>query len=260
MSLIKLTLTDEQKKANAEAFARANPEAEYKQTDDAAHAFLTVTDSGREVVKFARRFSAMSEPVLITGESGTGKELIAKILHGERQKTTFRAVNCAGITDTLFESELFGYEEGSFTGALKGGRRGMIEQAAGGTLFLDEIGDMPTSQQVKLLRVLQEREFYRVGGHVPIKAECRFIFATNKDLGVAVADGTFRADLFFRIYRLHVHIPSLAERPDDVLLIVKSLCDKYGMDFGDLPPVHTLRYREGNVRQLEGEVLRAFYR
>lgn len=259
--MIKLNLTDEQKAANAAAFAKLHPDVEYKQTAAAADSFITITPSGKEVKKLAQRFAAMKHPVLITGESGTGKELIARILHGERPYQSFRAVNCAGITDTLFESELFGYEEGSFTGALKGGRRGMIEQAQDGTLFLDEIGDMPVSQQVKLLRVLQQREFYRVGGHSPIKAECRFVFATNCDLGQSVANGTFRADLFFRIYQLHIHIPSLAERPDDVLLIIKAECDKLGMDYDDLPcAAHELRYQEGNVRQLQGEVLRAFYR
>lgn len=257
--MIKLNLTDDQRKANADLFAKANPAVEYKQTAAAADAFITITPAGEAVKRAAKRFAAETHPVLITGESGTGKELIARILHGERMSSTFRAVNCAGITDTLFESELFGYEEGAFTGALKGGRHGMVEQAAGGTLFLDEIGDMPVSQQVKLLRLLQQREFYRVGGNVPIKATCRFIFATNRDLGEAVADGTFRADLFFRIYQLHIHIPSLRERPDDALLIAKAECDKLGMDFDDLPPMCDMQFEQGNVRQLQGEILRAFY-
>lgn len=258
--MIKLNLTPEQKAANAELFAKANPTIEYKQTDASADLFITITPAGEAVKRAARRFAPMKQPVLITGESGTGKELIAKILHGERPSSAFRAVNCAGITDTLFESELFGYEDGAFTGALKGGRRGMVEQASFGTLFLDEIGDMPMSQQVKLLRLLQQREFYRVGGNTPIKAECRFIFATNRDLGAAVSNGTFRADLFFRIYQLHIHIPSLRERPDDALLIAKAECDKLGMSFDDLPPMAELNFAQGNVRQLQGEILRAFYR
>lgn len=257
--MIVLKLTPEQQKANAELFEKRNPSIQYTKTDAAANEFVTITPEGRAVVEFAKRFAHEKHPVLITGESGTGKELVARILHGERSESAFRAINCAGITDTLFESELCGYEEGAFTGALKGGRRGMIEAAEGGTLFLDEIGDMPITQQVKLLRILQQREFYRVGGHVPIKAQCRFVFATNKDLGAAIAAGTFRADLFFRIYQLHVHIPALRERLDDVRLIAQHECQQLGMSYDDLPPIEQLRFEQGNVRQLKGEILRIFY-
>lgn len=255
---LNITLTPEQREANARKFAERHPQ--FTPLDAACNDFWTQSDNGREVVKFARRFSSERHNVLITGESGTGKELVAKILHGNRDPVSFRAVNCAGIPDTLFESELFGYEPGTFTGGLREGKRGMIEAAKDGTLFLDEMGELPMSQQVKLLRVLQENEFYRVGGNNPIKANCRFVFATNRDLGKAVADGTFRADLFFRIYILHVHIPPLRERPDDVILIAQKICADLGMDLSELTPLlSSLRYDQGNVRQLRGEIIRAFY-
>ena len=163
-------------------------------------------------------------PVLITGETGTGKELVARAIHEQscRSKYPFVAVNCSGIPDTLFESELFGYEEGSFTGAKKGGKIGKIEMAQGGTLFLDEIGELPLFAQPKLLRVLQEYELERVGSNKKVHLDIRIIAATNRSLSEMVAERTFRGDLFYRINVINLKLPPLRSRRDDIMPIAAS--------------------------------------
>ncbi len=194
-------------------------------------------------------------PVLITGESGVGKELIAETLHGVENDAPFVAANCAGFPDTLFESLLFGHLKGTFTGATTD-KAGLIDAARGGTLFLDEIGELPLTQQAKLLRVLQSKRFYPLGAGEPRLAECRFIFATNRDLVDECKRGAFREDLLFRISDYHVHIPPLRDRPADVPLIVKDICQREGWtDYSHITFPASI-YTPGNVRALRQVLLR----
>src|SRR5690242_16654490 len=176
----------------------------------------------QEVFRAIGRLSQSSATVLITGESGTGKELVARALHrhSARAPKPFVAINTAAMPKDLLESELFGHERGSFTGA-QNLRRGRFEQAEGGTLFLDEIGDMPAELQTRLLRVLSDGTFYRVGGHQQIKASVRVIAATNHDLEARVRDGSFREDLYHRLNVIRLRLPALRERPEDVPLLAK---------------------------------------
>ncbi|HEV3164171.1 MAG TPA: sigma-54 dependent transcriptional regulator, partial [Isosphaeraceae bacterium] len=175
-----------------------------------------------EVYKAIGRVAAQHLPVLITGESGTGKELVARAVyqHGPRAKAPFLALNCAAIPENLLESELFGHEKGAFTGADRR-RIGKFEQVSGGTLFLDEIGDMPLALQAKILRVLQEQSFDRVGGNETIRTDVRLIAATHRDLKAWSAQGKFRADLFYRLSVFTIHLPPLRERGDDLPLLVQ---------------------------------------
>ncbi|MBI3461790.1 MAG: sigma-54-dependent Fis family transcriptional regulator [Planctomycetes bacterium] len=175
----------------------------------------------QEVYKAVGRVAPQDVTVLVRGESGTGKELVARAIyqHSARVNGPFLAVNCAAIPDALLESELFGHEKGSFTGADQR-RIGKFEQCTGGTLFLDEVGDMSPLVQSKLLRVLQQQEFERVGGNQTIKTDVRVVAATNRNLEKMVADGEFRPDLYYRLSGFAIHLPSLRERPDDLLLLV----------------------------------------
>lgn len=187
-------------------------------------AFQRLIGSSREfdhIQKMIKRVADSPTPILITGETGTGKELVARSIHEQsrRSKYPFVAINCSSIPENLFESELFGYEEGSFTGAKKGGKAGRIEMAQGGTLFLDELGEMPMSVQPKLLRVLQEYELERVGSTKKIHLDIRIVAATNRDLADMIKEGKFREDLFYRISVINIKLPPLRSRRDDIMPI-----------------------------------------
>lgn len=183
--------------------------------------------------KLAERVSTSNSSVLLIGESGTGKELFAHAIHNNsiRFSAPFVAINCASIPENLLESELYGYEDGAFTGAKKGGKMGQFEIANGGTLFLDEIGDMPLAMQSKLLRVLQEKEVQRVGGSKSIPVDVRMIAATHRDLEKMVAEGEFRQDLYYRLNVIKIEIPPLRKRKEDIQLISMSLLKKLGNRF-----------------------------
>jgi transcriptional regulator with GAF, ATPase, and Fis domain len=174
----------------------------------------------RQIHQRIAKAAPSDSTVLILGESGTGKELAARAIHmnSPRARRSFVPINATAITETLLESELFGYERGAFTGAF-GQKKGQLESADGGTVFLDEIGELAPAIQVKLLRVLQEREITRVGGTHPIKIDVRFIAATNKDLETAVKEGRFREDLYYRLNVIVLRMPALRERRDDIPLL-----------------------------------------
>ncbi len=214
----------------------------------------------QEVFRAIGRLSSSNITVLINGESGTGKELVAKALHthSPRAHKPFIAINTAAIPRDLLESELFGHEKGAFTGA-QSSRKGRFEQADGGTLFLDEIGDMPAELQTRLLRVLADGEFYRVGGHVPIKVDVRIIAATHQNLEDRVRKGDFRDDLFHRLNVIRIHIPSLKDRREDIPLLseffLKDIAQELAVEPKLIRPevydyLKTLEW-PGNVRQLE---------
>jgi two-component system nitrogen regulation response regulator GlnG len=214
----------------------------------------------QEVFRAIGRLSQSSATVLITGESGTGKELVARALHrhSARAQKSFVAINTAAMPKDLLESELFGHERGSFTGAQQQ-RRGRFEQAEGGTLFLDEIGDMPAELQTRLLRVLSDGTFYRVGGHQQIKANVRVIAATHQNLEQRVREGSFREDLYHRLNVIRLRLPSLRERAEDIPLLAKSFLAASAKQLGVEPKrlseeglAHLSRLAfPGNVRQLE---------
>ena len=220
----------------------------------------------RDLFQLLETVAATSSTVLITGETGTGKELVARAIHhnSPRRANRFVAINCSAIPETLLEAELFGHVRGAFTGAV-GTRQGRLEQAHKGTLFLDEVGTMSGALQAKLLRVLQEREFERVGDSHTIKIDVRVIAATHSDLMKMVADGTFREDLFYRLNVIPVQLPPLRERREDIPLLVQHFLQKLGPDSGR--PNVTISQEAlrrlmaypwpGNVRQLENAVERA---
>lgn len=216
--------------------------------------------SMQEVFRAIGRLSQSHATVLINGESGTGKELVARALHrhSPRKSSPFIAINTAAIPRDLLESELFGHEKGSFTGAAAQ-RRGRFEQAEGGTLFLDEIGDMPPELQTRLLRVLSDGHFYRVGGQHPVKANVRVITATHQNLEIRVKDGLFREDLFHRLNVIRLRLPSLRERREDIPLLARHFLAKSAQELGVEPKrlsESAVKYLAGldfpgNVRQLE---------
>jgi two-component system NtrC family response regulator len=220
----------------------------------------------RQVYELVDKVAATRATVLLTGESGTGKELIARAIHARspRAEEPFVAVNCMALTETLLESELFGHEKGAFTGAASR-RKGRFEGAHGGTLFLDEVGEMGPALQVKLLRVLQERTFERVGGNQPVKVDVRIVAATNRDLGQAVEAGEFREDLFYRLNVVRVDLPPLSQRKDDLPALVAHFVKKYAAEVGRAAPQVSQEAMQviyqhpwpGNVRELENAIERA---
>jgi formate hydrogenlyase transcriptional activator len=220
----------------------------------------------RQVLAQVSKVAPTDSTVLILGETGTGKELIARAIHNLSKRSTraFIRVNCAAISPELVASELFGHEKGSFTGAFQR-RLGRFESADGGTIFLDEVGDLPPETQAVLLRVLQEREFERVGGSQTIPVDVRVLAATNKDLSTAVAEGTFREDLFYRLNVFPIRIPALRERVDDISLLVEYLIDRYaqtaGKKFRNINKATLAMFQTydwpGNVRELQNVIERA---
>ncbi|NNJ24814.1 sigma-54-dependent transcriptional regulator [Alienimonas chondri] len=229
--------------------------------------FIGRTESAVQVYKSIGLVAAQDVTVLVRGESGTGKELVARAIyhHGKRQDKPFMAINCAAIPDALLESELFGHEKGAFTGADRQ-RIGKFEQCSGGTIFLDEIGDTTLPMQAKMLRLLQEQRFERVGGNVTIKTDVRVIAATNRPLEAMVDSGEFRGDLFFRLNEFSIDIPPLRERGDDVLLLVEFFLSRFKRELGQtelegIAPeaVTYLRHYAwpGNVRELQSVLRKA---
>jgi two-component system NtrC family response regulator len=222
----------------------------------------------REVFRTIEKVAPASATVLIDGENGTGKELVAKAIHfnGPRREKPFVAVNCSALAETLLESELFGHEKGAFTGAVAM-RKGRFEIADTGTLFLDEIGELSQNLQVKLLRILQERTFERVGGMRPVTVDVRIIAATNKQLKKEVAAGRFREDLYYRLNVLHIPLPPLRDRREDIRLLVDFFIRKYAEERGSEVPISGVNHDvarmlydyswPGNVRELENVIERA---
>jgi PAS domain S-box-containing protein len=217
------------------------------------------------IVAMCHRVSAVDSTVLLLGESGVGKEMLARLVHqsSPRSDKPFVAIDCGAIPKDLLESELFGYVSGSFTGASKGGKAGLFEQGNGGTVFLDEIGDLSLDLQVKLLRVLQERQIRRIGGTTPIELNVRFIAATNKQLQQLVQTGDFREDLYYRLHVIPITIPPLRDRQEDIHILINHFVDLYNNLYGlkkyfhfDTITLLTKYTWPGNVRELQNLVER----
>ncbi|NPA49973.1 MAG: GAF domain-containing protein [Thermodesulfobacteria bacterium] len=228
--------------------------------------FIALSSRMQEVLEMIERVAPSSATVLLRGESGTGKSLIAKLIHfnSPRANGPFITVACTALPENLIESELFGYEKGAFTGALSR-KRGLFEEANGGTIFLDEIGDLPLPLQAKLLHVIQEKEFYRVGSTRPIKVDVRIITATNRNLEELVEKGLFREDLYYRLNVFPIYVPPLRERSTDIIPLAEFFLEKYSREHGkeikrlSSPAIDLLvQYHwPGNVRELENVIERA---
>ncbi|MGA2228746.1 MAG: sigma 54-interacting transcriptional regulator [Syntrophobacteraceae bacterium] len=245
-------------------------EKELTQLRGSRYTMASIMGSGQAISAAkleALRASRTDSTVLVFGETGTGKELFAHAIHAASQRRSgpFIKLNCAAVPSELLESELFGYEEGAFTGAKRGGKPGKFEMAQGGTLFLDEIGDMPSAMQVKLLRVLQEREVERVGGTITRSVDIRIIAATGKSLEDLVNEGSFRADLYYRINVIPIRIPSLRERREDIIAIADSFLARLSNDTGEMKRTISPELQEvfksyiwrGNIRELQNVLERA---
>jgi Nif-specific regulatory protein len=255
---------------NAKLYGRVRDEnkdlSDLKETLAIKHDIIGKSRKMEEVYEVIKKVSKSKASVLLRGDSGTGKELVARAIHrnSPRKEGPFVAVSCAALSENLLESELFGHEKGAFTGAISR-KPGKFELADGGTVFLDEVGDISPSLQIKLLRVLQEREFERVGGTKTIKVDVRIIAATNKNLERAIEEGAFRDDLYYRLNVVPIHLPPLRERKDDILLLVDHFLRKYSKEMGKnvmrITPEATdmlLSYDwPGNVRELENVIERA---
>ncbi|MEW6408685.1 MAG: sigma-54 dependent transcriptional regulator [Nitrospirota bacterium] len=226
---------------------------------------ITQDANMQRILETSRQIAPTDCNIVLTGESGTGKELLAKYIHfnSKRAEGPFFAINCGAFTEELLSNELFGHEKGAFTGATAM-KKGLIEMASGGTLFLDEIIEMPPSMQVKLLRVIQEKEVLRVGGTEPVKVDVRFIAATNRDIQDAIKNGSFRQDLYFRLNVVSLHIPPLSERRDDIPLLSYYFLKKYAVFMKkDITEISQdvmailMNYDfPGNVRELENIIER----
>ncbi|MGH7965111.1 MAG: sigma-54 interaction domain-containing protein, partial [Candidatus Binatia bacterium] len=227
---------------------------------------IASSEKMHKVLSQVMQIAATDSTVSLYGESGTGKELIAKAIHmaSNRASGPFVAINCGAIPETLLENELFGHTKGAYTGADRT-KKGLLQQADGGTLFLDEISELPSTLQVKFLRVLQEREFYPLGAEQPSKVDIRLVAATNQDLGKAVAEGKFREDLYYRIHVIPIFLPPLRERTEDIPLLayhfVQSFSREMNKEVRDFSPEALRRLMQygwpGNVRELANVVERA---
>ena len=256
------------KKVIREALNSRKPSAEERSSREILHFGLLMGESPQmhKVYDLIRRVASTPSNILLTGESGTGKELIARAIHQEsdRKDGPFVAVNCGGMPENLMESELFGYKKGAFTGATST-KPGLVEAAKGGTLFLDEIGELSTPLQVKLLRLIQEKTYKMVGGTEDIKADVRFISATNQDLEQKIIKGSFREDLYYRLNVIHIRIPPLRERTGDIPLLAQYFLEKYSRQFGkEIRKISTYALDilkgynfPGNVRELENIIERS---
>jgi PAS domain S-box-containing protein len=260
--------TDIEERKQAEERLRSENVALREEIDKASmfEEIIGTSHALKSVLSRISKVAPTDSTVLIAGETGTGKELVARAIHrrSDRASRAFVSVNCAAIPRDLIASELFGHEKGSFTGATQQ-RLGRFELANGGTLFLDEVGELPAETQIALLRVLQEHEFERVGGTRPIRADVRVIAATNRDLQAAISAGSFRSDLFYRLYVFPIEIPALRERKEDIRLLVEYFIDRYARKAGKnitSTDKNTLRLLEsyswpGNIRELQNVIERS---
>jgi len=234
----------------------------YSNTPEAVN-IIASSDTMKALIEQGKKMARSNIFVLIQGESGTGKELFARLIHqhSSRHNKSFVAINCAAIPESLLESELFGYEKGAFTGAYSS-KKGKLEIASGGTLLLDEIGDMPLSLQPKLLRALQENEFYRLGGTKPIKVDLRILSITNKNIGELIKSEKFRKDLYFRLVHRTILLPPLRERPEDISILINYFTNLFCKQCKKTINGYSLKafqilqnyYWIGNIRQLENEI------
>nr|WP_288690584.1 sigma 54-interacting transcriptional regulator [uncultured Anaerotignum sp.] len=243
---------------------------EYRSRNSSQYSFDKIVGNSprfAEVKKAGYKAAKTMFPVLLTGETGTGKEVFANAIHnnGERREKPMVSINCAAIPNELLESELFGYEEGAFTGAKKGGKKGKFELASGGTLFLDEIGDMPLGMQAKLLRVLQEKEIEKIGGYKPIPVDVRIIAATRKNLPQMIEAGEFREDLYYRLNVIHIELPPLRERREDIVELASYFLNRLNSDYKSgislSPEVRDcfVNYDwPGNIRELDNVIKSAY--
>ncbi|WP_377891633.1 sigma-54 interaction domain-containing protein [Alkalihalobacillus sp. R86527] len=230
-----------------------------KSQQDTVDGIIGRSEDIRKLVATAKQISGVDVNVLLLGESGVGKSEMARFIHknSERKEQPFIEVNCGAIPESLFEAELFGYEDGAFTGARKGGRMGLAELAAGGTLFFDEVGELSLSNQVKVLKLIQEKRFYRVGGRKEIHSDFRLISATNRDLVKAVSEKLFREDLYFRLNVVPITLTPLRDRREDIIPLIHNLLNKFCQQYNrkrvmDKKVLHELSQLDwrGNVREL----------
>jgi transcriptional regulator with PAS, ATPase and Fis domain len=243
-----------------------NMREESTQSERTCDQLVGMGSASQRVYDLIRRVADLDAFVLISGESGTGKELVARAIHNlsHRSAAPFVAVSCGAIPETLLEAELFGNERGAYTGSV-GSREGYFEQAGRGTLFLDEIGELSLHAQVKLLRVLQQREFSKLGSGKVIPLKARVLFATHRNLAQMVAEGKFRSDLYFRINVMQLQVPALRQRPEDIPLLAKHFLEKFASEYrSTVEDIHPLALNRllnydwpGNIRELENAIARA---
>jgi Nif-specific regulatory protein len=263
--MAQLVSLNDQVKAREQHLIKANLSLKTELSEKSRNFFAVGTSPTMfEAQQLIRKVAPTKASVLLLGESGTGKTLVARIIHelSSRARSSFIKVNCAALPDNLLESELFGYEKGAFTGAVES-KTGRVEEADGGTIFLDEIGELPMPLQVKLLRFLQDREFERLGSTKTRKVDVRIIAATNRDLSAAVADGSFREDLYYRLDVFPIRVPPLRERREDIIPLVSFFCDKISREYGSslqftnsALDAFVMYSWPGNVREMENLIER----